>query len=237
MQRIDWDKKILNILPLYSVIPLAASLLFNFFTYFCTRPLTNLLPHYDISIGLDYKIPFIPAWMIIYVLAFPIWALGYIMIGREDRDTVFRIMTAELIAKFICLIFFFAMPTAMPADLTVTHISGHGFIGFLSNIVYGADQPNNLFPSIHCLESWMIFRATFSCKRLFKSKTAVVSYQIFLFVAAILVFASTVLVNQHLFLDIIGGIVVVEIGLIVSKKLRTGRIYHALMRKLEKHEE
>lgn len=45
------------------------------------------------------------------------------------------------------------------------------------------------------------------------------------FVLAILICMSTVFVKQHVFVDIIGGIVVAEIGLFLSKKFNLGRVY------------
>ena len=56
--------------------------------------------------------------------------------------------------------------------------------------------------------------------------------KIFMFVSAILVFASTVLIKQHVVIDIIGGVLVVEIGLFLAKKLNTKRIFYAIENKL-----
>jgi hypothetical protein len=41
----------------------------------------------------------------------------------------------------------------------------------------------------------------------------------------ILVFMSVVLVKQHVFIDIFGGIAVAEIGLFISEKLKLKRIF------------
>ena len=41
-----------------------------------------------------------------------------------------------------------------------------------------------------------------------------------MFISAILVFASTVLVKQHVFVDIIGGVAAVEIGLCLAKIIK-----------------
>ena len=40
-------------------------------------------------------------------------------------------------------------------------------------------------------------------------------YKLVSFVSALLVFASTVFVKQHCFIDIIGGVVVAELGLLI----------------------
>ena len=57
-------------------------------------------------------------------------------------------------------------------------------------------------------------------------------YKVFMFVAAMIVFASVLLVKQHVIIDIFGAIAVVEIALFLVKKYNLGRVYFALERKL-----
>jgi membrane-associated phospholipid phosphatase len=45
------------------------------------------------------------------------------------------------------------------------------------------------------------------------------------------IFASTVLVRQHVVIDILGGVLVAELGLFLAKKLGAGRIFTFLERK------
>ena len=165
--------------------------------------------------------------MIIYVFAFPTWAIGYIMIAREERKICYRLFIAEILAKALVLVCFFVFPTKMidPQHYYSNEIA-HGFIGWLCRFVYSFDEANNLFPSIHCLESWFVFRATFSLKH------GGVKYKTFMFISAILVFASVLFVKQHVIIDIIGGIAVVEIALFLSKKYNLGRVFFALERKI-----
>jgi membrane-associated phospholipid phosphatase len=47
----------------------------------------------------------------------------------------------------------------------------------------------------------------------------------------VLVFASVLLVKQHFFADVLGGIAVLELGLFLSKRLRAWRIYDRLIPK------
>ena len=75
-------------------------------------------------------------------------------------------------------------------------------------------------------ENWLLFRAAFKMKKVNNA------YRVFLFVAALIVFASVLLVKQHVIIDIIGAIVVVEIALFLAKKYNLGRVYFALERKL-----
>ena len=52
--------------------------------------------------------------------------------------------------------------------------------------------------------------------------------QILAFVFAILVFLSVLFTKQHYFIDIIGGIAVVEIGIFISVRLK---LYEKVLRK------
>lgn len=186
------------------------SLVLNCLVYWGNRLFTSGMHHYDLSIALDAKIPFFAPMIIIYVLSYVTWVIGFIVIGRESKVVCYEVMAAEQIAKLLCLACFFIMPTTMVrAD-----ISGNGFCEWLTKLIYMSDSPDNLFPSIHCLESWICFKGAMRCQKVGKS------YKIFMFVFAILVFASTVLVKQHVFVDILGGVTVVEIGLFLAKRIK-----------------
>ena len=218
--------KIYKILPKYALLPIIASIILNVLVYFGSRIITTGLYHYDLSIFIDKQLPFVPPMMIIYVLAYVHWIVGFIVIGRESREICYELMSAEQIAKIICLLCFLAIP----ATITRPEITGDGFCNWLSKLIYMADNPDNLFPSIHCLESWLVFRGAMKCKR--EGNT----YKIVMLISAIMVFASTLLVKQHVFVDVIGGIAVVEIGLFLSRKFNVSRIYYKLETKMVKYE-
>ncbi|MFQ9514478.1 MAG: hypothetical protein ACLRZ9_01485 [Eubacterium sp.] len=188
--------------------------------------ITSEMHHYDFSIFIDRQLPFVAPMMIVYVLAYVAWIIGFIVIGRESRDVCYEVMSAEQIAKLICLACFIIVPSTISRP----EITGTGFCEWLSRLIYSMDSPDNLFPSIHCLENWICFRGAMKCKKVGNGYRAV------MFMAALLVFASTLLVKQHVFVDVIGGIAVVEAGLFLSKKLRASRIYFILERKLVRDE-
>jgi membrane-associated phospholipid phosphatase len=176
---------------------------------------------------IDKRLPFVAPMMLVYVfVAYSTWAIGFFVIGRESRSVCYEVMAAEQIAKLMCMVCFILLPSTIERP----EITGSGFCQWLSRLIYSLDTPDNLFPSIHCLENWICFRGAMKCKKAGKG------YKIIMFIAAIMVFASTLLVKQHVLVDVIGGIVVVEAGLFLSKKLKISRIYYALERKLENYE-
>ena len=53
-------------------------------------------------------------------------------------------------------------------------------------------------------------------------------YKIGMFIFTLLVCMSTVFVKQHVFIDIIGGILVVEFGLFLTSKFHLGKIWNKI---------
>ena len=217
-------QRIYKILPKYAFLPLIICLGLNAFTYFGTRLFTTGLYHYDLSLPIDRMIPFTPFMMSVYVLAYVVWIVGFIVIGRESREVCYEVLTAEQIAKLCCLVAFIAIPTTIIRP----EVTGTGFFQWLSRLIYSMDSPDNLLPSVHCLENWICFRGAMKCKKVGKG------YKIFMFVAAILVFASTLMVKQHVVLDVVAAIVVVELGLFLSRRFNLSKIYFIIEDRLFK---
>lgn len=219
-------KRLRQILPLYGVVPLLCCLCFNQVVYNGARLVMQDGMHFDFSIAaIDGRIPFCSWAIVFYVLAFVFWAVGYVVIARESREVCYEICASDLIAKMFCLLFFLLLPSTMADWPSGTFVLENGF-DRLTQLMYNLDQPDNLFPSIHCLESWMVFRGSLRCK-----KTGKGGYQGFCLLMALAIFASTLLVKQHVFVDVLGGVAVAELGLFLGRKLQAGRIFTLLERK------
>lgn len=216
-------KRIKRIVPKYAIVPLVIVVLLNTLVYNGSKLISMHLVHYDFSIFIDKHIPFLPIFISVYILAYVHWIVGYIVISRENDKTCYWILSAEVVAKLICLFFFLVLPTTIVRPI----VDGHGLWENLTRFIYAMDEPVNLFPSIHCLESWMILRGTMYLKDV--SKT----YKLVMILFAILVCFSTVFVKQHVFVDILGGILVVEIGLYLSKKFHLGNFFEKLNGRLK----
>lgn len=204
-------KKIASIYPTYSILPIAAMLGMNMVAYMGTRIFTTGRYHYNIESPLDRMLPLVPFFVVFYVLAFAQWITGYLLIGREKKEYCYRFFLGEIIAKAICLVIFLVFPTT----LNRPEITGNGIFERLLAFIYSVDAADNLFPSIHCLESWMCWRG---CRKLTQTRLPGWFSGANL-VLTLLVFASTVLCKQHVLIDIAGGVAVVEIGLFLAPKI------------------
>lgn len=201
-------KKFLKILPGYAWMYAAVALAMNILTYCGTRPFTDYLKHYSFYTALDDRIPFRPEWITVYLLAFAFWIYGYYLILREDRQIAKLFVLAEVLAKLICLLCFVAFPTTIerPEIMEADNI----FLG-ITAIVYKIDAPTNLFPSIHCLESWVCFRGAMQLKTVPKW------YKYVALVCCMAICASTVLVKQHVVADFFGAVIIFECCLLLAK--------------------
>jgi membrane-associated phospholipid phosphatase len=211
-------RRIFRILPKYAYIPVGICIILNTLVYNISRLFTDLLPHYDFSLSIDSLIPYVSPFIVIYILSYFLWILGFIIFARENRAICNEMFAAELVGKLLC----FACFVIIPTEMVRADISQGGFFNWLTNVVYTYDEPNNLFPSIHCMESWICFRGAYKCKKISSH------YSSAWFILAVLICASTVFVKQHLFVDIFAGIAAAEIGMFAAKKFNIGRMYDFL---------
>ena len=212
-----------KLLPRYARIPLLLVLVFNMLVYFLPKFFIDGSNSLDLSIPIDAMIPFCSPFIIFYIVAYVQWVVSYVVIGRESREYCYRIVTADLLAKVVCFIFFVAMPT------TITRpVADGGLFGWLTELIYSADTPTNLFPSIHCLESWVAFRCALPLKGVGKI------YKWVMLFISVGVCASVVFVKQHYFIDIPAGILLFELMLLLVNKCGLWKTLDGLMKKINR---
>ncbi len=206
---------IARVLPKETIWPLLFTVALHFMSYLLPRLLVLPIAPRNLTLPIDRFLPFFPPMVAVYLLAYVQWAHYWIGIGLEDRALRSRSLAGEWLAKGICALAFAFLPTTM-ARPAVT-----GTTGFdrLMSLVYRIDAPNNLLPSMHCLQSWLVLRVTLQMRhvpRWYKPCTVVFS---------LLVLASTMLVKQHVFLDLPAAILAAECGLWLAPRLKLDRIY------------
>ena len=200
-------KWIQKLLPDYAIRPLILALAANFIIYFGVSQLRDHLTFHSLALPVDDRIPFLAPFIIFYILAYVQWIVNYLLIAREGKTFCYRFIYGDVISKLFCLVFFLFFPTT----LVRPEVTGHSVCDQLVRLVYQMDAPVNLFPSIHCLESWCCIHAALRMKKTPRWYLPVT------IVMSLCVFASTLLVKQHVFIDIIGGILVFEAGYFIAK--------------------
>ena len=177
------------------------TLLCNQIPFQGARLLVRNRVHYSLELPIDSLVPFLP-WMIgVYLGCFLFWFLHYRLVAHLPREKADRFFAANLLAKAIIFLFYILLPTKM----TRPALSGTGFWDLCLRFMYWIDEPNNLFPSLHCMIAWLCWLGV-------RGNAEVPPlWRVTAFVMALAVCFSTLAIRQHVLLDVFGGILLSEI--------------------------
>lgn len=151
--------------------------------------------------------PFVPAFIVVYILAYGQWGIGYVLIARESEAVGSRILSGEILAKAICLVLFLAVPTTMVRP----EVSGRDAFSWLTRLIYRVGCAGESF-SLPPLPGQLGLPA--GCLQL---KRIGPWYRWVSLVFTLLVCCSVVLVKQHVLVDIPAGILAAEAGQYLPK--------------------
>jgi hypothetical protein len=198
-----WENYLSHILPSWAVLPLAAVLVANGIAYYGSRLLADHRFHHDLTTSLDNKIPLIPGFVWIYILAFVFWIINYILAAKRGKDMFYRFIATDLTVHLICFLVFVIFPTTNVRP----EIAGNSLSEKMLSFIYamdGGSKPFNLFPSIHCYVSWLCYRGLKGAKEIPRW------YQKASGVMACLVIVSTQVLKQHYLWDAVAAVALVE---------------------------
>jgi membrane-associated phospholipid phosphatase len=148
-----------------------------------------------LSMDLDHQIPFLP----IFILPYIIWygfILGYLIyFWYKDTAVYLKTLSVIVIGELVCFVIYFYFQTTVPRPELV----GNGILIDLVSMIYNHDRPYNAFPSIHVLTTFTIMLGNLNIhkKHIFHS--------IFIPVMGSLIIISTLFVKQHYLLDMFGS--------------------------------
>ena len=216
-------KRILyRVFPEYAWIPVIIAFSIQLIVYCGLKIPVRYLTLHDMTTQLDRMIPFVPEWIVIYILSYVSWFVTIRMIVFESREKCYRFATTYIIGFLITGIIFLVYPCTLErAELT-----GTGIFVELTRMIYAADDPLQLFPSVHILVAYYCWRCTLDCEKI------PAWYKWFNFVYLILTCLSILFVRQHVIADIPSAIIVAEISIMVSKVYKPERILYNVVEKL-----
>ena len=185
---------------LYSIIPLLTVFLFNDLVYWGTMIVAAGRYHYDFTTELDRMVPILPWTILIYFGCYLFWGVNYIMMGHLGIEHFYKFITADMISRVICGVFFLFLPTTnIRPELPAESIFNPAM-----RWLWNMDEAANLFPSIHCLVSWFCYIGIRGEEKIPRW------YQSFSCVTALAVFISTQTTKQHYLVDVIAAVVIAE---------------------------
>ena len=199
----------------YSICALLFAFLCNQLSFQGGRLLAFWRYHYDFTLPLDGRVPFLPWTLSIYFGAFVFWAVSLYFCSLRPREESDRLFCADVLSKLVSFLIFVILPTTnlRPA------VDGSGLFDYGMRFLYWIDRPDNLFPSIHCLISWFCWIGVR------QRKDIPAAYRWFSFAAALAVCVSTVTTKQHVLVDIAGGVLLAEVCYYIAGFSRISAVY------------
>ena len=178
------------------------ALLGNQIPFQLARLLARGKVHYDLSLPFDAAVPFLPWTVCIYAFAgLLFWFFLYCRIAALPRQTADRFFCANLLGKGFCFLFFVFLPT----EMTRPELNETGFWYACMRLVYSVDEPNNLFPSLHCFLAWLCWAGIRGNRQV----PALWRFSALVMAAAVCI--STLTTREHVILDMAGGILLSEL--------------------------
>lgn len=210
-----------RLLPKEMWISLFLAVACNTMTYFGTRIFTADRYHHDLTLGIDGQIPFVPWTLGIYWSCYLFWIVNYITGCRQDREKAYRFISADLLAKGICLLCFLLFPTTN----TRPAVTGDSIWDEGMRLLYQVDAADNLFPSIHCLTSQFCLIAV-------RDNEKVPGwYRVVSLMMTACICVSTLTTKQHVLVDMAAGIALAEGSYLAVERIGwTGKYVHLIGR-------
>lgn len=161
----------------------------------------NVKPEYIIHSRLDELIPFCEVFIIPYVFWFPYVAGAFIWFKRRGWKDYSKLCTMIFSGLTICLIIYYIFPTGLNLRLA-DNPHETGFLYNMVRMLRAIDTPTNVCPSIHVMNTVMIFQAVCSLDDLKHRKLTIGVH----FVIMVLICCSTVMLDQHSVVDVVCGV-------------------------------
>lgn len=216
-------KKLAVIVPEYSQFPLIFAVVLNMTVYGGARLIAGDWKHYNIESALDGLIPFWPPSVAIYLGCYLFWIVNYILIARQRKEEVYQFFVGDFLSRIVCLACFLAFPTTNTRPM----VEADGFWNQAMLFLYRVDAADNLFPSIHCLVSWLCYAGI-------RGKSYVPAwYRGASCLMAVLVCISTVTTKQHVILDVFGGVLLGEFCFHVGKSPKLWENYKKFCNRIQ----
>lgn len=155
---------------------------------------------YGLMTDLDRLIPFVPAFVIPYLLWYPFIYAVLIILFARDRKIYYRTLAILCTGLILCYLIYNVFQTGIERP----SVDSAGLLNWLVSMVYANDPPYNCFPSIHVLTCHIVLKAAYQSNLSQKVKTTI-------FVFSWTIILSTLFIKQHFILDIPGAILLSEI--------------------------
>lgn len=154
-----------------------------------------------IGLPIDYKIPYLEAFIIPYLLWFPFMAIAFLGLFFFAKKEYAKMATFLITGMTLFLIISYIYPNGL--NLRPAGFDHENVFTKLITTLYTGDTSTNVFPSLHVFNSIGAAIAFYRVGNKNNKKWMGIAA----WILAILIILSTMFIKQHSVIDVIGGIV------------------------------
>lgn len=178
-------------------------------------------PRFIIHAGLDDRIPFCEWFVIPYSSWFLLLAGVTALLWWNDTESYDRLVLTMFSGMFFCLIVYMILPNGL--DLRPADPGRQNLAMTIMRLIWAADSPANVCPSIHCQSSGAMALAI-SHSRLAKKRPWL---PVLAYAWAGLICVSTLFTKQHSVWDVVLGLALaaVWVPLVYRPKRTVGQLF------------
>ena len=165
--------------------------------YFLTQ--LRDVKHNIIHLSLDDAIPFLPVFVIPYVVWYVYVPGGMLYNFFVDKNAFCKQILTVISGMAISIIIFCIYPTTVDFRPSA---EGDGFFLWVCRLLFSNDKPVNVLPSMHCFEAVIIHLTAFRNEKLRRN----ITLRIGSIILSVLICLSTVFIKQHSVVDLVSGV-------------------------------
>lgn len=161
-------------------------------------------PHgkiHNLSTAFDVNLPFVKVFIIPYITWYIFPYIVFTYIYNKDKKIYLRTIITYAACLVVSYLIFYFFQTTVPRP----NLVGNDIFTYLVRLVYKFDKPFNCFPSIHVLSCYLIIKSI----KLLKTQDNFIK-SLICFICTLIIL-STLFVKQHVLLDILCAILLVEV--------------------------
>jgi hypothetical protein len=164
---------------------------------------------YSLVTDFDRHIPFLKIFILPYVSWLLFILVSLIYLCMRNRQIYYQTLIYFNVGLLVCYGIYFFFQTSVPRPV----LTGNDGLTNMVRSIYHLDEPYNCFPSTHVLTSYFILRAFNSASNISRRIRVGVSLM------SLLIMVSILFVKQHVLLDLIGAVGVVEVIYFIHRRV------------------
>ena len=175
-------------------------------------------PH-NVAKKIDGHIPFVPAFVYIYVLWFPLILLFPLALFQADPMAYARYQTAIVLDIALSLFCYLVYPTSFARPKAPNTVSGRA----MKLVFRGSYKGLNCAPSMHCSMCYLVLHFVGSTSGLPLAVTAIAAP------IALGIVISTLFTKQHVVIDVLSAIPLAAVCILIGNRLPLTALLHWIL--------